>query len=275
MAPSPSERARTREPVRESARGDDGPVTARLLTLADEDAIRETLVAAPLHPLGYLANASNSTLLCRLGEPEDELYVVYKPAAGERPLWDFPRATLCRREVAAAVISDALGWRIVPPTVLRDGPLGEGSAQLFVPHDPRRHYFVLVEDEARHEALARIAVLDLVLNNTDRKGSHIIASEADDMLRGIDHGVCFHPQPKLRTVVWDLGAYPVRQAWREALERLAAALQRDGEPVRSALGDLLDPTEVRLTAARAARTAQMEVLPVVDEDRRPYPWPPL
>ena len=184
---------------------------------------------------------------------------------------DFPTGTLCRREVAASVVSDALGWQIVPPTVLRDGPLGEGSAQLFVPHDPREHYFVLVEDVRRHEALARIAVLDLVLNNTDRKGSHILASEADDVLRGIDHGVCFHPQPKLRTVVWDLGAYPIQGAWRQALEGLAVALATAGDPLRTCLEMLLDPAEVRLTAARAAGVARMEA--AAGARRRPAALP--
>lgn len=274
MAPSPSEPVAVDdgEPAQDEERGG---ITARLVPTDDEPALVEALERAPLEPLGYLANASNSTLLCRLGAPEDGLHAVYKPSDGERPLWDFPTGSLCRREVAARVVSEALGWRIVPPTVLRDGPLGEGSAQLFVPHDPREHYFVLVEDEARHEALARIAVLDLVLNNTDRKGSHIIASEADGILRGIDHGVCFHPQPKLRTVVWDLGAYPVALAWSEALDRLAAALASAADPIRTELARLLDPVEVRITAARAARTARMAALPVLAEDRRPYPWPPL
>ena len=240
------------------------------------------LEAAELVPRGYLAGASNSTLLCDLAggtqEDTDVTAAVYKPRAGERPLWDFPRGTLADREVAAFAVSDALGWDIVPPTVLRDGPAGFGSVQAFVPHDPRRHYFVLVDEEGWHRQLARIAVFDMLVNNTDRKASHILVveeGEGRETLRGIDHGVTFHPQPKLRTVIWDLGPQRIRSEWHEDLRRLAQALRQPSSGTGEELCALLSPREVAVTAARAEALLEMETLPDLDEAYRPYPWPPL
>jgi len=236
----------------------------------------ETLLAtAELVPIGYLANASNSTLYCEVGGADSGLAAVYKPLAGERPLWDFPSGTLCRREVAARVVSEFLGWSLVPPTVLRDGPMGEGSVQLFVPHDPRLHYFVLVEEPRYHPELALMVLFDLLVNNTDRKGSHVLLGEADGRLHGIDHGVTFHPQPKLRTVIWELGGRRVEAGARADLKRLAEGLGTDGSALRAHLGELLSEREVDTTGARAEALCTIKALPKVAEDRRPYPWPPL
>ena len=236
---------------------------------------RELLAVAPLTPLGYLANASNATLLCRVGDEADQTAAVYKPAAGERPLWDFPAGSLCRREVAAYLVSEALGWGVVPPTVLRDGPAGEGSAQLFVAHDPRLHYFVLIDDEGHHAALARLAAFDLLINNADRKGSHVLLGEGDARLYGIDHGVTFHPQPKLRTVIWELGGRPLERSWRADMARLGDILHSPDDPLVRRLCSLLSGREIAATAARAQALAATAALPVLDEERRPYPWPPL
>ena len=240
------------------------------------------LDCAELVPRGYLAGASNSTLLCDLvgadEEGTDVVAAVYKPRAGERPLWDFPRGTLADREVAAYLVSQMLGWGIVPPTVLREGPAGVGSVQAFVPHDPRVHYFMLVEDECWHAELARIAVFDMLINNTDRKGSHILVVNEGvgaGSLRGIDHGVTFHPQPKLRTVVWDLGARPFEASWHDDLRLLAEQLRDPDGGDAAQLCDLLSPREVAVTAARAEALLGMQRLPDLDEGRRPYPWPPL
>ena len=235
--------------------------------------VRARLAAAPLDAKGFIATASNHTLLCVLGDGADGLAAVYKPRAGERPLWDFPSGTLCQREVAAFEVSDALGWGLVPPTVLRDGPMGPGSVQLFIPHDPERHYFVLVEDEAHHEALVRLAVFDLLVNNADRKGSHVLAAD-DGRLLGVDHGLTFHVAQKLRTVIWELGGAAVPEALRADALRLADALTAGGD-LAERLAALLDDDEVAMLARRAAGVAELAALPDVPREARPYPWPPL
>jgi uncharacterized repeat protein (TIGR03843 family) len=245
------------------------------------DTILERLTTGVLKARGFLANASNHTLLAQVGPRSWGMHAVYKPRRGERPLWDFPTGTLCQREVAAWAVSEFLGWGIVPPTVLRDGPLGEGSAQLFVPHDPRVHYFTLVEEAQDGQRggwplreLARFATFDLLVNNADRKGSHILVGE-DGCLYGIDHGVCFHVQTKLRTVIWDLGAAKIDPAWREDIRRLAQALCDPDSDVSERLFGLLAPSEVSVLKTRAEVLAGLERLPELAEHRRPYPWPPL
>lgn len=233
------------------------------------------LETGELVPIGYLANASNSTFYCEVGGADSGVAAVYKPRAGERPLWDFPSGTLCQREVAARVVSEALGWHLVPPTILRDGPMGVGSVQLFVPHDPREHYFELVEDARYHPELALIVLFDLLVNNTDRKGSHVLLGEQDGRLHGIDHGVTFHPQPKLRTVIWELGGRRVDDGPRRDLARVAEALATTGGPLTAELCELLSAREVAITAARAEALTTIRALPKLPRDRRPYPWPPL
>jgi uncharacterized repeat protein (TIGR03843 family) len=232
----------------------------------------DRLRSAELTVLGVLTGASNHTLLVRMND--EECYAVYKPRRGERPLWDFPSGTLYRREVAAYEVSRFLGWDLVPPTVARDGPLGVGSVQDFVMHDPREHYFTLVEDMRRHVRLAQLATFDLLINNADRKGGHVLRVIDSDQLVGIDHGLTFHTQPKLRTVIWDLGDAAIAQQWREDLGRLGAALA-DGAAALDCLHDLLDRTEIAVLRRRAELLANTETLPNIAPDRRPYPWPPL
>lgn len=242
---------------------------------------------APLELRGYLANASNGTLLATLGRasqaPTEELLAdpaahgvelaIYKPRDGERPLRDFPSGTLCQREVAAYEVSAWLGWDLVPPTVLRDGPLGPGSVQLFVPHDPRRHYFTVVEEPDRHRELTRFVLFDLACNNADRKASHIIAA-GDGRLLGVDHGLAFHVEEKMRTVMWDLEGEPFDPRWCEDLRRLGVALG-EGADIASRLAALLDAAEVAALSERAERAAALDAVPSPPTDRRPYPWPPL
>jgi hypothetical protein len=240
-----------------------------------DTAILDRLANGDLKARGFLANASNHTLLAQVGPRSWGMHAVYKPRRGERPLWDFPSGTLCQREVAAWVVSDFLGWDLVPPTVLRDGPLGEGSVQLFVPHDPRIHYFTLVEDaNGPITDLARFATFDLLINNADRKASHILYGD-DGVLYGIDHGVCFHVQTKLRTVIWDLGPAPIEPAWRDDLRRVADSLCDDDGELRARLDGLLTTAEIGVLAARAATLSTLDCLPELAEHRRPYPWPPL
>ena len=260
------DRSRPDEP--EAAAGSDEGV-------GGDEAVLDALARAELRPVGAIASASNTALLVSVGDPADDVLAVYKPRIGERPLWDFPDGTLHLREVAAYVVSAALRWDLVPPTVLRhDGPEGPGSVQLFVPHDPRVHYFVLCDHSEFHDELARLALFDLLVNNADRKGGHVLL-DGDGRIRGIDHGVTFHVQPKLRTVIWELGGRRIAKADRRDVQGLAEALATPTSAVASALLDLLAPVEVEVTARRAERLAERARLPDVPEDRRPYPWPPL
>jgi uncharacterized repeat protein (TIGR03843 family) len=222
--------------------------------------------------LGVLSRASNHTLLARVGDTEQGVHAVYKPQAGERPLWDFPRGSLARREVAAHLVDAFLDWGLVPPTVFREGPLGPGSVQLFIPHDPHRHYWVLLDDPRHRAALVRLATFDLLVNNADRKAGHVL-EDAEGRLVGIDHGLTFHPEPKLRTVIWELGGESV--PGREDLARLAAALADATHVLTRTLSDLLDADEIAMLAARAAALAERKRLPILPEDHRAYPWPPL
>jgi uncharacterized repeat protein (TIGR03843 family) len=232
------------------------------------------LAEAPLEPVGYIAKASNHTLLVRVGAGDRGMHGIYKPRAGERPLWDFPRGTLCQREVAAYLVSDFLGWDIVPPTVLRDGPLGHGSLQLFIDHDPRQHYFVLAEDKAHHEALVRMAVFDLLVNNADRKAGHVLLG-TDGRIRGCDHGLTFHTTPKLRTVIWECTEVTFHPQWCLDLGRLADALLDAAHPLPRELAGLLAPAELAMLGRRALALREAGRLPQVDDDLRSYPWPVL
>ncbi|MEO2105406.1 MAG: SCO1664 family protein [Actinomycetota bacterium] len=242
--------------------------------IEDTDEALLRLATDELHPLGWITSASNGTMLCRLGDPVDELYAVHKPEVGERPLWDFPDGTLHRREVATFLVSDFLGWDLVPPTVLREGPEGPGSLQLFVPHDPAEHYFALVEDARWHVPMARLAMFDFLTNNADRKGGHVLRRRDTDHLYGIDNGLTFHVEEKIRTVVWDIAHVPFAVAWADDLRRLQRALEPGG-PLRAALCELLAPVEVDVLASRAEMVAELDAVPLIDPEDRHYPWPPL
>jgi hypothetical protein len=237
--------------------------------------LNELLQTAAITPRGFLANASNHTLLVQIGAKALGVHAVYKPRAGERPLWDFPSGTLANREAAAFAVSEFLGWDLVPPTVLReDGPMGPGSVQLFVPHDHELHYFVLVDDVDTHPTLARMALYDLLVNNADRKASHVLLAD-DGRIRGCDHGLTFHLEPKLRTVIWELGGRPIPEEQRADLARLAAALDDEAAPLTRGLRQLLSRAEVDALAQRAGILRGLRKLPDIEPDRRPYPWPPL
>lgn len=246
-------------------------------TLA-EQALLDLLREADLEPVGRISSASNVTLLCRLGDggADGELLAVYKPERGEAPLWDFPPGTLHRREVAAFVVDRALGWDMVPPTVLRaDGPYGRGSVQLFVDHDPDRHYFALLEEgaDAVLPQLRRMVVFDIVVNNADRKGSHVLLPP-DGRIRLVDHGICFHAETKLRTVAWDFAGEPVPEDARDDAGRLADRLADGTDPATRRLGQLLDGDELDALRRRARATADLDRLPH-PTGPRPLPWPPL
>jgi len=233
----------------------------------EDDGVLRLLREGDLELLGLLPRSSNYTFLARVRDGSDPVLAVYKPRVGEAPLWDFPEGTLCQREVAAHVLADALGWPLVPPTVLRDGPHGEGSVQLFVEFDPARHYLTMREE--RPDDFRRIALFDVVANNADRKSGHCLLS-TEGRLFVIDHGVCFHDEPKLRTVIWDFVGEPIPEEMRSDLAALGASLERG--PLRDRLEDLLRPVEIRASERRLADLLEGGRFPEPGPGR-PYPWP--
>jgi uncharacterized repeat protein (TIGR03843 family) len=208
--------------------------------------------------------STNATFLVELMLDGASALGVYKPRRGERPLRDFPSG-LFVRELAAYHLSDLLGWGLVPPTVRRRGPYGDGSVQLFVPADFEQHYFTLREDPAHHERLRRICVFDLVANNADRKSGHCLLG-ADGVIYAIDNSLCFHAEPKLRTVIWEFGGEPVPDKMLEDLSTLIGA----GLP--GPLDALLDRSEQDALLARARAVVHEGCFPV-DDGGRCYPWP--
>jgi hypothetical protein len=220
-----------------------------------------------LEVLGLLPRSSNYTFLVDVNGTPERTLAVYKPRAGEAPLWDFPQGTLCDREVAAYELAEALGWPWVPPTVLRDGPHGEGSVQLFVRFEPEKHYLTMRDE--RPDDFRHIALFDVVANNADRKSGHCLLS-TDGRVFAIDHGVCFHDEPKLRTVVWDFVGEEVPDSMAEDLGRVAGELE--GGELGDRLGRLLHPTEVRALERRLAELLEEGRFPAPGPGR-PYPWP--
>jgi uncharacterized repeat protein (TIGR03843 family) len=233
-----------------------------------EAAALELLTEGELEVLGRIPWASNATLLARVCRGEDASLAIYKPRRGEQPLWDFPDGTLYRREVAAYLVSEALGWGLVPPTIARGGPFGIGSVQLYVESNAQLTAFELVEHGNR--AMPLVAAFDVVVNNADRKGGHCLAETVDGRVWAIDHGVCFHEEPKLRTVLWDFAGRALPPAVIADVEELAATVR--GGPLGDELRGLLEPAEVTAVSERAAALARAGCLPL-PSGRRPYPWP--
>jgi uncharacterized repeat protein (TIGR03843 family) len=231
--------------------------------------VEQVLNEGKLELIGLLPYASNRTFLVRCCHETTELTAVYKPAAGERPLYDFPSASLCRREVAAYVVSRTLGWDLVPPTVLRaDAPLGQGSVQAFVDHDPEAHYFTLLKD---HEvACRRLALFDMLTNNADRKSGHVLL-DRQGKIWAIDNGLTFHVAPKLRTVIWDFVGQPLGARDRSAVGRLVGPLAESG-PELEELAKLLDSSEIATLRSRAEALARPGTYPSPTSDWA-FPWP--
>lgn len=229
----------------------------------------ELLRTGEVEVLGVLPYASNYTFLARVSGSGGQALAVYKPRRGERPLWDFPRGSLASREVAAFLVSEAAGWSIVPPTVLRkDAPAGEGSLQLFIEHDPERHYFALVDE--RLDEFAAFAAFDAVANNADRKAGHVLEGR-DGRLWAVDHGLTFHEDPKLRTVIWAFAEQPLGAQVAAQLETLLAALEDDGA-LGGELASLLSPREAQATATRVAGLLAAGRFPAPGQ-HHPLPWP--
>ena len=210
-----------------------------------------------------MPDSSNATFLVELALNGTTGFAVYKPGRGERPLWDFPPA-LYRREIAAYLLSEALGWGLVPLTIERSGPFGEGSMQRFLAADFEQHYFTLREDAGLHDRLRQICLFDLLANNADRKSGHCLLFEGS--VWAIDNGLCFHVEPKLRTVIWDFGGEPIARPWLADLQELL-----DGG-VPSELAALLTRDERKALFVRARALIDGGVFPV-DASGMRYPWP--
>lgn len=226
--------------------------------------IPEVLLRGEVEVKGRMPWSSNGTFLVELSDHDETMLAVYKPLRGERPLWDFPHG-LFRREAAAWVLSEQLGYGVVPTTIVRDGPLGEGSMQRFMAHDPEEHHFTLVEDPAHHPALQAICVLDIIANNTDRKSGHCLHGE-DGAIWAIDNGLCFHPDPKLRTVIWEFAGEPVPEGLLAGVDAMLGAFPGD-------LAPLLQPDELEAVEARARHLLARPRFPYPDPNGRCYPWP--
>jgi len=234
-----------------------------------EDII-EILTHGKLELKGQFVLGSNYTFLAAIDHKGRKLKAVYKPMKGEMPLYDFPADSLAAREVAAFVVSEALGWDLVPPTVIRrSAPFGAGSLQEFISHDPEDTYFSF--DDAVRVELRQVAFFDLIINNADRKGSHILRDRKGSF-KLIDHGLCFHTDPKLRTVIWDFSGQPIPEVFIADAQLLAAKLAEPGQ-VLSELKGLLLPEEIRALARRIQDLVETPVFPIPDPERRPFPWP--
>lgn len=256
---------------------------------------RDLLRHGELDVRGRLVEASNATLLCGVEADGVGAECVYKPVRGERPLWDFPDGTLAGREVAAALLAEALGWDLVPPTMLRDGPFGPGMVQLWVdsatdaelvdllpPDDVPESWRTVLHAEdvegnpvalahADDERLRRMAVFDIVINNADRKGGHVLHT-VDGHVLGVDHGVSLHTTNKLRTVLWGwVGeALPA-----EAVQRLSALRAALEGSLATELAEHISPSEVGAVAERVDQLLRTGVFPEPSGEWPPIPWPPF
>ena len=214
--------------------------------------------------IGSMPHSSNATFLVSVQCGETSTQAIYKPLRGERPLWDFEPG-LHRREIAAYLLSQAMGINMVPPTVLREGPLGEGSLQHFIDADVEQHYFTIFEQrEDLHDQLRAICVFDIVANNTDRKAGHCLLG-LDEKIWGIDHGVCFSADFKLRTVIWEFGGEPLPDHLRAAIEPLI-------ETVPLNIATLLSSDEVSALQERVQWLCEGGAFPI-DRSGSRYPWP--
>jgi hypothetical protein len=228
--------------------------------------LRTALQCGEYEIKGQFTLGSNYTFLVSVRHEGSEYLAVYKPMRGEQPLWDFPENTLAGREVAAYLVSEHLGFHIVPFTTLReDGPFGPGSLQQYIDYDPEYHYFTFTEED--RQLLKPVVLFDLLCNNADRKGSHVFFEKQTHHLYAIDHGICFHEENKLRTVLWEFSGQKIP-------EELLAPLTRIKSVIPS-LEPYLSPRELDALCARAEAILKKGVFPRQPRDRRALPWPPL
>lgn len=275
---------------KEGASGDNGvanrPAPASPPFLSPVHALLRALIEGEIEEKGLLPYSSNYAFLITVHHGQQAFPAVYKPRRGENPLWDFPTGTLCQRETAAFIVSEALGWSLVPPTVLRDGPRGPGSIQFFIECDPDIHYFNMREDARYALALRRLTLFDYLINNADRKAGHCLYAyddrlsfdeerEKPDATRmwAIDHGICFHHQYKLRTVIWEYAGEPIEEQLLIDLELFQRLT--DAEPLRTTLNQLLNLPEREALCHRIHNLLSARCYPLPLAHQRNYPWPPI
>lgn len=266
-------------------------------SVTTDEPLADLLTHGELTVRGRIREASNAALYCTISHDGREASCIYKPVAGERPLWDFPDGNLARREVAAYEVSVATGWGLVPPTVLREGPYGEGMVQLWIEVTPEAELLALVDGEepepgwkaigfaevgegktallvhADDERLRRLAVLDAVINNADRKGGHLLPT-ADGRLYAIDHGVTFNTENKLRTLLWGWAGEPLAPEAVDVLKTLREALSAQGT-LATRLAALITEAELDATRARVAVLLETGRHPEPSGEWPAIPWPPV
>ena len=241
----------------------------------DDETATGLLATGELTVVGRLVAASNATFFCTVEEHRDDgspgtlASCVYKPTRGERPLFDFPDGTLACRELAAYTVSEASGWRVIPPTVMRDGPFGPGMVQLWMETDAEVDLGELIDSDLPD--LRRIAVLDAVMNNADRKGGHLLPLP-DGRILGIDNGLCFSAEPKLRTVLWRWRGRPFDETELATLANLRLDLAGQ---LGARLRELLSAHEVRATIERVDELLAGGRFPLPPPNRTVVPWPPF
>lgn len=236
--------------------------------------VLEILRDGSMEEKGLLPYSSNHSFLVTVSSDDLLLPAVYKPQRGENPLWDFEWGTLCKRETAAYVISAALGWELVPPTVLRDGSRGLGSVQFFIDHDSDAHYFTANEDARFVRAFRQLSLFDFVVNNADRKSGHCLVG-ADRRIWAIDHGICFHTEYKLRTVIWEFSCEPIFDDLQADLQNLHTQMTTQQSDLRRDLRKLLTSAEVTATIRRLEYLLRTGIHPTPIPQRRNFPWPPI
>ncbi|GAA3779941.1 SCO1664 family protein [Streptomyces coacervatus] len=265
--------------------------------MTTDDPLADLLRDGELTVRGRIREASNAALYCTISHDGREAACIYKPVAGERPLWDFPDGNLAQREVAAYEVSEATGWGLVPPTVLREGPYGEGMVQLWIEVSPEAELLALVDGEepepgwkaigfaevgdgktallvhADDERLRRLAVLDAVINNADRKGGHLLPT-ADGRLYAIDHGVTFNTENKLRTLLWGWAGEPLDPEAVDVLKALQESLAAQGA-LATRLSALITTAELDATRARVAVLLESGKHPEPSGEWPAIPWPPV
>jgi len=240
----------------------------RVVSEATDSAAIRILERGAIEVLGALPNASNHTFLARVTDGDAAVRAVYKPRDGESPLWDFPDGTLWQREIAAWHVSERLGFGFVPPTLAREGPYGIGSVQLFVDHDPSMHYLNMPPE---FDDLFRLVCLfDLLINNADRKAGHCLLDPKTSRIWMVDHGVSFHEDTKVRTVIWDFAGEPMPPVGLDAVRRFCADVAADPGPLEA----LLSRDELVALGRRAERVVAAGVFPDPGPGR-PFPWPPV
>jgi len=239
-----------------------------------ETEILQILTHGELREQGLLPYSSNHSFLVTATHNGVSLPGVYKPRKGENPLWDFEWGTLCQRETAAYLVSSTLGWNLVPPTVLREGTRGIGSVQLYIPNNDREHYFTIQEDARFVPSLRRLALFDFIVNNADRKSGHCLVGD-DQRLWAIDHGICFHTEYKLRTVIWEFCDTPIEGDIYNDIKALQAGLLDEHSTLYQVLCKLLTSAERTAMLARTKLLVQHRAFPGPQTHRRNYPWPPI